>query len=497
MSSAPDHELTLGEPGSPLATANGAGGAGGGEPPVSPPASAAASDPDPFDPRWRQLWPLARLFAGSRFSPYGSPEDVFFILMAGADLGLSPMQALRGIWIDEEGLTQLKADTMAAIVLRSPLCIYLYPEETTRERCTYVTLRQGYEQPARYTYTLVDATHAGLMGSEFWQRYPGAMCRARALSFICRAHYPDLVGGFYDPVELLQGLTDPGSVVPPAHTDHHPEQDLEREELRDFINRQPGHPTPPHERHGARGGDGASGAGSASSRASSARHGDMGVDEAVPFSSESPTASLLAHLTGERAQSVATRRVLLPHLREQPDEVKALARCIEEADGLLGEQVESLFIEWLRAEAGQNVCQTSWRGELPALSVREAGRAAILVSELSGLSHETLSLTDLYSPRAAHLLARYGVFGSERWERAKDELVGYIDGRLEALLGEPPKDADRSYGEVVFSALIARVSERWSHLVYIPYALLGAWREQLRKRDDTQLTALYTQSLPF
>lgn len=65
------------------------------------------------------------------------------------------------------------------------------------------------------------------------------------------------------------------------------------------------------------------------------------------------------------------------------------------------------------------------------------------------------------------------------------------------LLGEPPRDVEVGYGEAVLSALIERVSERWSHLVYIPYALLGTWREELRKRDDPQLTALYTQSLPF
>jgi hypothetical protein len=51
------------------------------------------------------------------------------------------------------------------------------------------------------SFTTADAQRAGLNGDN-WRKYPAAMLRARCLSAICRAVFPDLCLGLYDPDEL-------------------------------------------------------------------------------------------------------------------------------------------------------------------------------------------------------------------------------------------------------------------------------------------------------
>lgn len=68
------------------------------------------------------------------------------------------------------------------------------------------------------SYTIAQAKQAGLLGSQAWQKYPDAMLRARCLSAICRAVYPDLILGMYDPDELAP-LERPATPPPAAPVD--------------------------------------------------------------------------------------------------------------------------------------------------------------------------------------------------------------------------------------------------------------------------------------
>lgn len=132
----------------------------------------------------------------------GKPANVLLATIAGQELGLGVAQSLRAMHIIE-GKPTLTADAMGALCLRhSDVCEYLTLAESTEERATYETHRRGTPSPVRLSWTFAQATAAGLAQKATWKAHRAAMLRARCLAAICRAVYPDLVLGVYDPDEL-------------------------------------------------------------------------------------------------------------------------------------------------------------------------------------------------------------------------------------------------------------------------------------------------------
>lgn len=131
-----------------------------------------------------------------------SPADIFAIVQTGQELGLEPMKSIRGIAIIK-GKPTLSADLMGALVKRErAVCEYLRLAESTDKVATYETKRVGEPQTTRMSFSIEEAQRAGLAGDN-WRKYPAAMLRARALSAICRAVYPDLLLGVYSEGELV------------------------------------------------------------------------------------------------------------------------------------------------------------------------------------------------------------------------------------------------------------------------------------------------------
>ena len=144
----------------------------------------------------RELAPAALLPAALK----QKPADLLAILMTGAELGLAPMQSIRGIHIIE-GRPSLSADAMAGIVLASTKCASLRVVESTDERVTVLAQRTGQPE-AKFSFSMKDAERAGLSGRDNWRKYPRNMMRARATAFACRAVWPDLLMGIYTDEEL-------------------------------------------------------------------------------------------------------------------------------------------------------------------------------------------------------------------------------------------------------------------------------------------------------
>src|SRR5690606_7736603 len=132
----------------------------------------------------------------------GKPADLAVIMITGHELGLSPMQALRGLHV-VEGRPVLSADLIVGLVKKHPACKYFRLVESTDERATYETLREGEPEPTRITWTIQQAAKAGLTGRQNWKAHPAAMLRARASAALARAVYPDVAMGIYDPDEAL------------------------------------------------------------------------------------------------------------------------------------------------------------------------------------------------------------------------------------------------------------------------------------------------------
>jgi hypothetical protein len=154
---------------------------------------------------------MAALLVKSRLLPDSvqSPEAAFAIIATGRELGLTAMQSLRSIHVIK-GKTILSADLVAALVKsRRDVCQFFMLVESTTERAIYKTQRVGEPEPTTLSFTMDDAKRAQVTGNPNWQKYPAAMLRARCITALARAVYPDLAMGVYDPDEIG------GEPVPP------------------------------------------------------------------------------------------------------------------------------------------------------------------------------------------------------------------------------------------------------------------------------------------
>ena len=130
-----------------------------------------------------------------------SAQAAFFVAAVGAELGLSPIQSLQSIYVIK-GKAILSSHAVLAIVMRRrDICKYFRLVESTPERATYETLRDGSDKPSSLTYTIEDAKRANLLNNPTWKSHPAAMLRARCGTALARATYPDLVLGVYDESE--------------------------------------------------------------------------------------------------------------------------------------------------------------------------------------------------------------------------------------------------------------------------------------------------------
>lgn len=169
---------------------------------------------------------LARLATTSGLCRVKRPEEAAVILLTGRELGLSPMQSLRGIYV-VNGAPVLSSDLLVAVVRRSGLCASWRVVESTPDACTITTIRQGESESTTKTWTMLDAKRAQVTGKPIWSQYPAQMLRHRCAADLAREVYPDVVLGLYTPeemdsVEREPARREPVQVVVAAPTQHDP-----------------------------------------------------------------------------------------------------------------------------------------------------------------------------------------------------------------------------------------------------------------------------------
>ncbi len=141
---------------------------------------------------------LAATYARSALLPAdlkGREADVFVVVMAGLELGMAPMAALRNMHV-VKGRPILSADCMVGLVKSSGLCESFACTAESDTSVTYTCKRKG-EKAQEYTFTMADAQRAGLNG-EGWKKYPRAMLKARAKAALARDVFPDVLAGVYE-----------------------------------------------------------------------------------------------------------------------------------------------------------------------------------------------------------------------------------------------------------------------------------------------------------
>jgi hypothetical protein len=147
--------------------------------------------------------------------------DVLMTIMAGQEMGLAPMAALRSFHVIE-GKPVMSADGMAAVVLGSGKAAYFRCVSATAERVVYETLRVGDDKPQQCEWTIEMAKRAALHQKDNWRAYPRAMLASRARSELARSVYPDVLAGCYTDDEMgpasrtVYNVTGPAVAGPPG-----------------------------------------------------------------------------------------------------------------------------------------------------------------------------------------------------------------------------------------------------------------------------------------
>ena len=123
----------------------------------------------------------------------GRPPAVLATIMAGAELGLGPLAALRSIWIIE-GRVSLSAEVARGLVQAAGHAIAWV--ELSDAKVSVIGRRRDEEQwTPPIDWSMDRARRAKLAGKAVWQQYPRQMLEARASSELCHLHFADVLAG--------------------------------------------------------------------------------------------------------------------------------------------------------------------------------------------------------------------------------------------------------------------------------------------------------------
>jgi hypothetical protein len=150
-------------------------------------------------------------FVPQAFRPRGDSESARSVaaieataaILAGSEVGLSPMAALRAFDVIQ-GTAAPRAITLRAIVQSFGHEMVL--KESTATRCIMIGRRRGATEWQQSVWTIDRAKDMQLTGKDNWKKQPGAMLVARATSEIARLIAADAILGIgYTAEEISDG----------------------------------------------------------------------------------------------------------------------------------------------------------------------------------------------------------------------------------------------------------------------------------------------------
>lgn len=159
------------------------------------------------DEKFNRAVKMAGTLAKSKIVPVafqGKPEDIFAVILAGAEMGMQPMQALNA-FIMIQGQTTMKAQAQLAVVRNKLPDAYIkieVDEQKLIAKCTCARSKDDIENAYTSTWDMVKAQKMGLAGKQNYVNQPMTMLRWRAITESLRAMFSDILLGFYAPEEL-------------------------------------------------------------------------------------------------------------------------------------------------------------------------------------------------------------------------------------------------------------------------------------------------------
>ncbi|KAA6211754.1 hypothetical protein [Streptomyces filamentosus] len=158
---------------------------------------------------------MAQKLANTSFVPAtmrGKPGEITAAILAGAELGLKPMAALKSIDIIQ-GVYALRAHALRAVVQNQGHEIELV--ESRPDYCKMRGRRSGAAEWQTVEWTIQRAGQMKLTEKAEWKKQPQTMLVARATGEICRLIASDALHGMPYVAEELEGTVH-AEVVPQA-----------------------------------------------------------------------------------------------------------------------------------------------------------------------------------------------------------------------------------------------------------------------------------------
>ena len=172
-----------------------------------------------FDTGWR----MAKAIVNANMQPksFGTGQTAtsacFVAMQAGAEIGLSPMQAIQNIAVIN-GKPGIYGPAALALVEGSGLLADSDEgmEGTGDARFARVVLTRVGRKPRSFTFSVADAKRASLWGKTGpWTQYPDRMLLARARGFALRDVFPDVLLGVTHTIEeLTEGAAETVTQIP-------------------------------------------------------------------------------------------------------------------------------------------------------------------------------------------------------------------------------------------------------------------------------------------
>jgi hypothetical protein len=146
---------------------------------------------------------MATAYSKSGLMPQAlnTPEKVLVALQLCFELGLPPMTSIGKVCVIN-GTPAIFGDLPLSLVMKSGLLedidesLILDPENNV-QGATCSLKRRGLSTPVIRSFTLKDASQAGLLGRGPWKQYTKRMLQLRARSWALKDLFPDVLSGVY------------------------------------------------------------------------------------------------------------------------------------------------------------------------------------------------------------------------------------------------------------------------------------------------------------
>lgn len=170
----------------------------------------------PTTAEWDMLKEQAKMLLTTKFLPsyITTAEQAIAIALKGRELGIPIMQSFSHINI-VQGKPCASAELMMALIYKNCPKAKIQFKVTNNEKCVIQAARPGTE-PTEFSFTIEDAKKAGLVkvGGP-WDKYAQSMLRARCISSVARALFPDAISGVSYTSEELGGPIDDPEILEP------------------------------------------------------------------------------------------------------------------------------------------------------------------------------------------------------------------------------------------------------------------------------------------